>query len=83
MLTYYIKLIVDKREINVIAAKQLTLTKNVFKKQRFNLIDIEKELPNYKVRVLEKRVTLSILKKYKEFKYLFVEVVDSNTLLKH
>jgi len=29
---YYIKLIVDKREINVIIAKQLTLTKNVFKK---------------------------------------------------
>ena len=81
--THRIKLIVDKREINVIAAKQLTLTKNVFKKQRFNLIDIEKELPNYKVRVLEKRVTLSILKEYKEFKYLFAEVVDSDVLLKH
>ena len=81
--TYCIKLVVDKRKINVIAAKQLTLTKNVFKKQRFDLIDTGKELPNYKVRVLEKRVTLSILKEYKEFKHLFTEVVDSNALLKH
>jgi len=79
---YYIKLIVDKREINVITAKQTTLTKNVFKKQRFNLIDIGKDYSNYKVRVLEKRVTSSILKEYKEFKYLFAEVVDSKALLK-
>jgi len=83
MPTYYIKLTVDKREINVIAAKQLTLTKNVFKKQRFDLIDTGRKSPNYKVRVLEKRVTLSILKEYKEFKYLFAEVVDSDALLKH
>jgi len=80
---YCTKLIVDKREINVIIAKQLTLTKNVFKKQRFNLIDIEKDYSNYKVRVLEKRVTSSILKEYKEFKHLFIEVVDSKALLKH
>jgi len=83
MPTHRIKLIVDKREINIIAAKQLTLTKNVFKKQRFDLIDTGKELPNYKVRVLEKRVTLNILKEYKEFKYLFIKVVDSDILLKH
>jgi len=83
MPTYRTKLIVDKREINVIIAKQLTSTKNVFKKQRFDLIDTGKELPNHEVRVLEKRVTLSILKEYKEFEHLFAEVVDSNALLKH
>ena len=83
MPTHYTKLIVDKREINVIAAKQLTLTKNVFKKRRFDLTDTGKDLPNYKVRVLEKRVTLSILKEYKEFEYLFAEVVDSDALLKY
>jgi len=44
---------------------------------------IEKDCSNYKVRVLEKRVTSSILKEYKEFKHLFAEVVDSKALLKH
>jgi len=83
MSTHYTKLIVDKREINVIATRQLTLTKNGFKKRRFDLTDTEEELPNYNVRVLEKRVTLSILKEYKDFKHLFIKVVDSNALLKH
>ena len=50
--------------------------KNSFKKQRFNLIDTSKVPLDYKVRVLKKRVTPNILKEYKDFKHLFVEVVD-------
>ena len=83
MPTHRTKLIVDKREINVIAAKQLTSTKNVFKKRRFDSTDTGKDRPDHEVRVLEKRVTLNIPKEYKEFEHLFAEVVDSEALLKH
>ena len=50
--------------------------KNSFKKQKFNLIDTSKVPLDYKVRVLEKHVTSIILKEYKDFKHLFIEVVD-------
>ena len=44
---------------------------------------MRKEMPNCNVKVLEKYVTLSILKKYKVFKHLSIEVVDGNTLLEY
>ena len=59
------------------------MTKKAFNKWIFNLIEIEKDSSNYKVRVLEERVTSNILKEYRDFKYLFIEVVNSNTLLKY
>ena len=51
--------------------------KNSLKIREFNLIDTSKVLLDYKVRVLEKRVTPNILKEYKDFKHLFIEVVDN------
>jgi hypothetical protein len=75
--------IVDKRKINNIAKGKQTSHKNGFKKRRFDLTDTGKVLLDYEVRVLEKRVTLDILKEYKDFEHLFAEVVDEQDLLKH
>ena len=67
---------VDKRKINNIAKGKQPSHKNGFKKQRFNSTDTSKAPLDYKVRVLEKRVTPVILKEYKDFEHLFTEVVD-------
>ena len=77
------KQMVDEREINNIAKGKRTSYKNVLKKRGFDSTDTEKKPPDQEVRVLEKRVPSAIPAEYKEFEYLFREVVDGEALLEH